>query len=143
MKQAMDQLSALEMHGPLQAHRATPDVVLDTLDNRIGPQSSSESRSSTLSSTNSCRSDKQSTPSPQSSGHWKGHLKSASQGGYDVKKSMKASKNNNNSHYQVPTHRYQGMTAMAGKDFSSSAPAPPPHAYEHKPLKQSVRKTAL
>ncbi|XP_078485711.1 SLIT-ROBO Rho GTPase-activating protein 1-like isoform X2 [Ciona intestinalis] len=162
MRQAMDQLQTLDMHGP-QSHKATPDVVLDTLENRIGQRSESttESRSSTLSSTDSRRSEKPTTPSPQSSGNWKSHMKSTSVGAYDAKKSFigKHSKNNNNnngnSHYQVPTHRYQGMAAMAGRDFSTSAPAPPranafepirsgmPFQQKNQPLKQSVRKTAL
>nr|CAB3266566.1 SLIT-ROBO Rho GTPase-activating protein 3-like [Phallusia mammillata] len=157
MKNALDELKALDIHGPIQPHEGAPDVVLDTLENR-GHLSSSRSDSpihsnaSTLSSSDSRH--EKSGPSPQSSGNWKSQLR-----GSREKHSKNSNNNNNNnssSHYQVPTHRYQGMSSLVTQDFGSSAPEPS-RTPNHEPLrmtystktkyaqqvKQSVRKTAL
>jgi len=42
MKNALSELQALDMHG----HKATPDVVLDTLDNRTSMYTRNEQRKS-------------------------------------------------------------------------------------------------
>jgi len=136
------------------------DVICRTFSNVgatcAGHRSSSDSpvhsNASTLSSNDGRVSDKANT-SPQSSGQWKAQMKVTTFDPKKIKQPNKNSSNNNNnstSHYQVPTHRYQGIAAMAGHDFSSSAPNPV-RPSSHEPMRMSysvknkygVKKTAL